>query len=144
MIDCVIEIRKPYFRKHIENFVMWLGFFKECRVSLIHRGINLLWLSTTFFWSQVKLWSAYWHCFAVSFFFTIAIFGRSFAFIWTRFWRPFSFTEVHCFVITTANFISDVVFIFCGYWRSFFYKFIHATCFQYRKWIFFVRSKYTA
>ena len=31
---------------------MWLGFFKECMVSLIFLGINLLSLSITFFWSH--------------------------------------------------------------------------------------------
>ena len=46
---------------------MWLGFFKECKVSLIFLGINLLFLSTTFFWSQLNLWSASQHCLAVSF-----------------------------------------------------------------------------
>ena len=33
--------------------LMWLEFFKECMVSLIFLGINLLSLSTTFFWSQL-------------------------------------------------------------------------------------------
>ena len=32
---------------------MWLGFFKECIVSLIFLGINLLFLSTAFFWSLI-------------------------------------------------------------------------------------------
>ena len=33
---------------------MCLGFLKECIVSLIFLGINLLSLSTSFFWSQLK------------------------------------------------------------------------------------------
>ena len=37
---------------------MWLGFFKECMVSLFYLGINLLSLAITFFWSHLKLWSA--------------------------------------------------------------------------------------
>ena len=46
---------------------MWLGFSKECMVPLIFLWINLLSLSTTFFWSQLKLWSASQKCFAISF-----------------------------------------------------------------------------
>ena len=46
---------------------MWLGFFKECKVSLIFLGINLLSLSITFFWSQLNLWSTSQHYLAVSF-----------------------------------------------------------------------------
>ena len=46
---------------------MWLGFFKECMVSLIFLGINLLSLSITFFWSQLKLWSASQQRLAISF-----------------------------------------------------------------------------
>ena len=38
-----------------EILLMWLGFFKECTVFLIFLGINLLSLSITFFWSQLKL-----------------------------------------------------------------------------------------
>ena len=34
---------------------MWLGFFKECMVSLIFLGINLLSLSITFFWSKLNI-----------------------------------------------------------------------------------------
>ena len=34
---------------------MWLGFFKECMVSLIFLGINLFSLPVTFFWSQLKV-----------------------------------------------------------------------------------------
>ena len=37
---------------------MWLRFFKDCIVSLIFLGVNSLSLSTTFFWSQLKLWFA--------------------------------------------------------------------------------------
>ena len=50
-----------------EILLMWLGFFKECMVSLIFLGINLLSLSITFFWSQLKLWSASQQCLAISF-----------------------------------------------------------------------------
>ena len=46
---------------------MWLGFFKECMVSLIFLGTNLLSLSITFFWSKLKLWSASQQCLAISF-----------------------------------------------------------------------------
>ena len=46
---------------------MWLGFFKECMVSLIFLGISLLSLSITFSWSQLKLWSAYQQCLTISF-----------------------------------------------------------------------------
>ena len=41
---------------------MWLGFSKECMVSLIFLKINLLSLSITFFWSQLKLWYASQKC----------------------------------------------------------------------------------
>ena len=34
---------------------MWLGLFKECMVSLIFLGINLLSLSITFFWSKLNI-----------------------------------------------------------------------------------------
>ena len=50
-----------------EILLMRLGFFKECMVSLIFLGINLLSLSITFFWSQLKLWSASQQCLAISF-----------------------------------------------------------------------------
>ena len=46
---------------------MWLGFFKECMVSLIFLRINLLSLSITFFWSQLKLWSVSHNCLVISF-----------------------------------------------------------------------------
>ena len=46
---------------------MWLGFLKEFIVCLIFLGANLLSLSTTFFWSQLKLWSASQQCFGISF-----------------------------------------------------------------------------
>ena len=36
-------------------------------VSLIFLGINLLSLSITFFWSQLKLWSASQQCLVISF-----------------------------------------------------------------------------
>ena len=46
---------------------MWLGFLKEFIVSLIFLGTNLFSLSTIFFWSQLKLWSASQQCFGISF-----------------------------------------------------------------------------
>ena len=47
---------------------MWLGFFKECMVSLILLGINLLSPSITFFfWSQLKLRSAFQQCLTTTF-----------------------------------------------------------------------------
>ena len=45
---------------------MRLGFFKECMVSLIFLGINLLSLSVSFFWFQLKLWFASQQCLAIS------------------------------------------------------------------------------
>ena len=45
----------------------WLGFFKECMVSLIFLGTNLFSLAITFIWSQLKLWSASQQCLAISF-----------------------------------------------------------------------------
>ena len=50
-----------------EIFLMWLRFFKVCIVSLIFQGINLLSLSITVFWSQLKLWSPSQQCLAISF-----------------------------------------------------------------------------
>ena len=49
-----------------EILLMWLGFFKEWMISLIFLEISLLSLSTTFFWYQLKLWSASQQRFAIS------------------------------------------------------------------------------
>ena len=46
---------------------MWLGFFKKCMASLNFLRINLLSLSMTFFWSQLKLWSVSQQFLAISF-----------------------------------------------------------------------------
>ena len=63
---------------------MWLEFFKECMVSLIFQGINLLFLSTLFFWSQLKLWSASQQCFDRSFVNLNAIFHQEIVPMWAR------------------------------------------------------------
>lgn len=43
-----------YFRKSVDTFLLGFGFFETCIISLIFLGINLLFLSTTFFWYQLK------------------------------------------------------------------------------------------
>ena len=84
----------------------WLGFFKECIVSLIFLGISLFSLSTTFFLFQLKLWRASQQCF------TIAISNRSFVLICRWFYKPFRFNEVDCFAVTIVSFINDIVLSF--------------------------------
>ena len=66
---------------------------------------------------------------------TTAISARSFVFIWTRFSRPFRFTEVDCFTVTTINFLDTVLSIFYSYSIFRFTKQSLQKCFQYRKWI---------
>ena len=96
---------------------MLLEFFKKCMVSLIFLGINLISLSKTFFWSQLKLWPAFQQCLAISFlsrsqFLTDFLYSSERYFLNARF---FVFTELDCLTVTTVNFINNLVYIFCSY-----------------------------
>ena len=52
----------------LKILLIWLRFCREFMVSLIFLEINLLSLSTNFFWFQLMFWSASQQCFAFSFF----------------------------------------------------------------------------
>ena len=113
---------------------MWLPFFKECIVSLIFPGINLLSLSTTFLWPQIKLRSASQQCFGISFFLqsqflTDLLCSSEHNFKTVYIYR----SRLPC---SSINFINDIVFIFCNYSIFWFTKYLKQ-CFQCRKWILF-------
>ena len=122
---------------------MWLGFFKECMVSLIFLGINLPSLSITFFLILFKVVICLPAVFSNFILITVAISDRSFVFIWSRFQRPFRFPEVGCFTVTTVSFISDIVFIFCNYSIFRFTKEFTQSLFSVESWSYFMRSEYT-
>ena len=80
-------------------------------VSLIFLSINLLSLSTTFFWSQLKLWSDSLQCFAISFL-SKSQFLRDILCSEHNF--KTIITKVDYFTVTAVNFINNIVFIFCN------------------------------
>ena len=93
---------------------MWVGFFKDFMVSLIFLELNLLSLSTTFSWYQLKSWSVSRQRLVISFLSQLQFlvdhlcsFGRDF--------KEFRLTEIDCLVVTTVTFIKNVLFIFCSY-----------------------------
>ena len=120
---------------------MWLGFFKECMVSLIFLWINLLFLSITFFGSQLKLCSVSQQCFAISFLsqsqFLIDLLCSSEC-------NFKDFNRSNCFSVTTVNFRNNIIFIFCCYSIFRFTKEFTQSVFIIEGWSYFMRSKYAA
>ena len=105
-----IQIRKPYFRKHVENFanvirkLPRLYSFSDLPRSQPAFPLNNFLLIP----GKVVI------CFPIMFFnfilVTMATPDRSFVFM-----KPLRFTEVDYFTVNTINFINDIAFIFCSY-----------------------------
>ena len=88
---------------------MWLEFFKECIMTLIFLGINLLSLSTSFFQIPAKVLI----CFPTVQFHSFH--NRNSWQIFCVHLNAILKTKVDCFTVTKVSFINDVHFIFCSY-----------------------------
>ena len=93
---------------------MWVAFFKDCMVSLIFLELNLLSLSTTFSWYQLKSWSASQQRLVISFLSQLQ-FLVDILCSFERDFNEFRLTEIDCLVVTAVTFIKNILFIFCSY-----------------------------
>ena len=93
---------------------MWVGFFKDFMVSLIFLELNLLSLSATFSWYQLKSWSASQQCLLISFLSQLQFLVDLLCSFELDF-NELRLTEIDCLVVTTVTFINNIVFIFYSY-----------------------------
>ena len=104
--------RKPYFRKHIENFVNLIRFLWPLETFLINNFLLI----------PAKVVIYFLTVFRNFILFIISISDRSFVFIWTRFQILFRFTESRLLRSYYSRFHKEIVFISCSYFILWFRK----------------------